>query len=42
MLLRFRVENHRSIRAVIVTRLALLDADGPTGQFHDENGLVPW
>jgi NAD(P)-dependent dehydrogenase (short-subunit alcohol dehydrogenase family) len=22
--------------------LATLDADGPTGQFHDEDGVVPW
>jgi NAD(P)-dependent dehydrogenase (short-subunit alcohol dehydrogenase family) len=28
--------------AVVVVRLATLAADGPTGTFQDENGLVPW
>ncbi|WP_327003407.1 SDR family oxidoreductase [Dactylosporangium sp. NBC_01737] len=28
--------------AAIVARLALLDAAGPTGQFHDDDGQVPW
>ncbi len=28
--------------AKIVVRLATLDADGPTGTFHDENGELPW
>ena len=23
-------------------RLALLDANGPTGTFSDENGVIPW
>ncbi len=39
--------NHRGYRtaeqaASIVVRLATLDADGPTGTFQDENGIVPW
>jgi NAD(P)-dependent dehydrogenase (short-subunit alcohol dehydrogenase family) len=39
--------NHRGYRtvkqaAVVVVRLATLAADGPTGTFQDENGLVPW
>jgi len=39
--------NHRGYRTVeqaasIVVRLATLDADGPTGTFQDENGIVPW
>lgn len=28
--------------AVAAVRLATLDADGPTGQFYDEDGVVPW
>jgi NAD(P)-dependent dehydrogenase (short-subunit alcohol dehydrogenase family) len=28
--------------ATIVVRLATLPADGPTGTFQDENGMVPW
>lgn len=28
--------------AKVVVRLATLDADGPTGTFQDENGVVPW
>jgi NAD(P)-dependent dehydrogenase (short-subunit alcohol dehydrogenase family) len=39
--------DHRGYRtvkqaAVVVVRLATLAADGPTGTFQDENGLVPW
>jgi NAD(P)-dependent dehydrogenase (short-subunit alcohol dehydrogenase family) len=39
--------NHRGYRpveqaATIVVRLATLPADGPTGTFQDENGIVPW
>jgi len=39
--------NHRGYRtveqaAVVVVRLATLAADGPTGTFQDENGIVPW
>jgi NAD(P)-dependent dehydrogenase (short-subunit alcohol dehydrogenase family) len=39
--------HHRGYRtveqaAVIAVRLATLDADGPTGTFQDENGVVPW
>src|SRR5262249_1995259 len=39
--------SHRRYRtaqqaAVVVVRLATLPADGPTGTFQDENGLVPW
>ncbi|QKW32997.1 SDR family NAD(P)-dependent oxidoreductase [Actinomadura sp. NAK00032] len=28
--------------AKAVVRLATLDADGPTGTFRDENGILPW
>lgn len=28
--------------AAVAVRLATLDADGPTGQFHDEAGRLPW
>ncbi|MDX6264912.1 MAG: hypothetical protein QOH84_6600 [Kribbellaceae bacterium] len=28
--------------ATVAVRLATLDADGPTGQVHDENGQLPW
>jgi NAD(P)-dependent dehydrogenase (short-subunit alcohol dehydrogenase family) len=28
--------------AVIAVRLATLPAEGPTGQFFDEDGPVPW
>lgn len=28
--------------ATIIVKLATLDEDGPTGQFFDENGIVPW
>ena len=39
--------NHRGYptakqAAIVVVRLATLAADGPTGTFQDENGLVPW
>lgn len=39
--------NHRGYRtveqaAVVIVRLATLSADGPTGTFQDENGVVPW
>jgi NAD(P)-dependent dehydrogenase (short-subunit alcohol dehydrogenase family) len=38
---------HRGYRTVeqaatTPVRLATLPADGPTGEFHDENGVVPW
>lgn len=35
---------HRTVKqaAVVVVRLATLAADGPTGTFQDDNGLVPW
>jgi NAD(P)-dependent dehydrogenase (short-subunit alcohol dehydrogenase family) len=41
------LNNHRGYRtveqaAVIAVRLATLGADGPTGTFQDENGIVPW
>lgn len=41
------LNNHRGYRSVeqaatIVVRLATLPADGPTGTFQDENGMVPW
>jgi NAD(P)-dependent dehydrogenase (short-subunit alcohol dehydrogenase family) len=41
------LNQHRGYRtvqqaAVIVVRLATLGADGPTGTFQDENGVVPW
>jgi len=39
-------KSHRGYRtveqAVVVVRLATLPADGPTGTFQDENGMVPW
>jgi hypothetical protein len=28
--------------AAIVTRLATLPDDGPTGGFFDDDGIVPW
>jgi NAD(P)-dependent dehydrogenase (short-subunit alcohol dehydrogenase family) len=28
--------------AKTVVNLATLDADGPTGTFQDENGVLPW
>lgn len=28
--------------AKVVVRFATLDADGPTGTFQDENGVLPW
>jgi NAD(P)-dependent dehydrogenase (short-subunit alcohol dehydrogenase family) len=28
--------------ATAAVRLATLDSDGPTGQFYDEDGVVPW
>jgi NAD(P)-dependent dehydrogenase (short-subunit alcohol dehydrogenase family) len=28
--------------ATAAVRLATVDGDGPTGQFHDEDGIVPW
>ncbi|WP_449062800.1 SDR family oxidoreductase [Planomonospora algeriensis] len=28
--------------AVAAVRLALLDADGPTGSYQDEDGVLPW
>jgi hypothetical protein len=28
--------------ATAAVRLATLPADGPTGGFFDENGIVPW
>lgn len=28
--------------AVIAIKLALVDADGPTGTFENENGVIPW
>ena len=39
--------DHRGYRTVeqaaaVVVRLATLAADGPTGTFQDENGMVPW
>ncbi|MGD0558353.1 MAG: SDR family oxidoreductase [Streptosporangiaceae bacterium] len=41
------LNNHRGHRTVeqaagVVVWLATLDADGPTGTFQDENGVVPW
>jgi NAD(P)-dependent dehydrogenase (short-subunit alcohol dehydrogenase family) len=41
------LNQHRGYRtvqqaAVIAIRLATLGADGPTGTFQDENGVVPW
>ncbi len=28
--------------AAVTVHLATLPADGPTGRFFDENGIVPW
>ncbi len=41
------LNNHRGTRspaeaAEIIIRLATLEADGPTGGFFDDRGLVPW
>jgi len=41
------LNNHRGYRTVeqaatAPVRLATLPDDGPTGEFHDENGIVPW
>jgi NAD(P)-dependent dehydrogenase (short-subunit alcohol dehydrogenase family) len=41
------LNQHRGYRTVqqaaaIAVRLATLGADGPTGTFQDENGVVPW
>jgi NAD(P)-dependent dehydrogenase (short-subunit alcohol dehydrogenase family) len=41
------LNNHRGYRTVeqgtsVIIRLATLPADGATGNFYDDQGVVPW